>query len=143
MSHTRLHNIWVAMRQRCQNPKCTGYYKYGDKGICVCSEWEVFENFRDWALDNGYTDILTLDRIDFTGNYEPTNCRWVTQREQQHNRSNNVVITHNGETKSIYEWSEVTGISPRVLYDRQRRGWKVERIFSQKVRGKHHGNYNL
>lgn len=135
MSRTRLHNIWVAMRQRCQNPKSQGYCKYGAKGISVCSEWESFENFKDWAFDNGYKDTLTLDRIDFTGNYEPTNCRWATQKEQQHNRSNNVVIAYNGETKSIYEWSKVTGISPRVLYDRQRRGWEVERIFSQKVRG--------
>lgn len=136
MSHTRLHNIWLTMRQRCQNPNCSAYYKYGAKGISVCSEWEKFENFRDWAISNGYTDALTLDRIDFTGDYEPRNCRWATQKEQQNNRSNNVMLTYQGETKSIYEWSEITGIPPRVLYDRNYRGWNVDRIFSQKVRGR-------
>ena len=136
MSHTRLHNIWLTMRQRCQNPNCSAYYKYGAKGISVCSEWEKFENFRDWAISNGYTDTLTLDRIDFTGDYEPRNCRWATQKEQQNNRSNNVMLTYRGQTKSIYEWSEITGIPPRVLYDRNYRGWNVDRIFSQKVRGR-------
>lgn len=136
MSHTRLHNIWLTMRQRCQNPNCSAYHKYGAKGISVCSEWEKFENFRDWAFSNGYTDVLTLDRINFTGDYEPRNCRWATQKEQQNNRSNNVMLTYRGQTKSIYEWSETTGISPRVLYDRKYRGWNVDRIFSQKVRGR-------
>lgn len=136
MSHTRLHNIWLTMRQRCQNPNCSTYHKYGAKGISVCSEWENFENFRDWAISNGYADTLTLDRIDFTGDYEPCNCRWATQKEQQNNRSNNVMLTYQGQTKSIYEWSEITGIPPRVLYDRKYRGWNVDRIFSQKVRGR-------
>ena len=135
MSRTRLHNIWLTMRRRCEKPNCSTYHKYGAKGISVCAEWEVFENFRDWAMTNGYTDSLTLDRIDGKGNYEPGNCRWATQKEQQNNRCNNVKITYKGETKTIYEWSSITGISPRVLYDRQSRGWNVDRIFNQKVRG--------
>lgn len=134
MSHTRLHNIWLTMRQRCQKPNCSGYHKYGAKGIRVCPEWENFETFRDWAFSHGYTKELTLDRIDFKGNYEPSNCRWATQKMQQNNRSNNVTLTYKGETKSIYEWGEITGISPKVLYDRKHRGWDVDRIFTQKVR---------
>lgn len=134
MSRTRLHNIWLTMRQRCQNPNCSIYYKYGAKGIAVCSEWEKFENFRDWSIDNGYSDILTLDRIDPAGNYEPCNCRWATQKEQQNNRSNNVTLTYKDQTRSIYEWSKITGISPKVLYDRKYRGRDISRIFSQKVR---------
>lgn len=124
------------MRQRCENPNCTAYRKYGAKGISVCKEWQSFENFYSWALTNGYKDTLTLDRIDGAGNYEPDNCRWATQKEQQNNRCNNVKLTYRGETKSIYEWSDITGIPPKVLYDRQYRGWDVERIFSQKVRGR-------
>jgi hypothetical protein len=124
------------MRQRCEKPNCTGYHKYGAKGISVCEEWQSFENFRDWALSHGYSDTLTLDRIDGTGNYEPGNCRWATQKEQQNNRCNNVTLTYHGETKSIYEWSKITGIPSRVLYDRKYRGWDIERIFTQKVRGR-------
>ena len=104
MSHTRLHNIWLSMRQRCEKPNSSGYHKYGAKGIKVCEEWSSFEKFRDWAMNHGYTDELTIDRKDPHGNYCPENCRWATQIEQQNNRTNNVCITHNGVTKTINEW---------------------------------------
>lgn len=134
MSHTRLHNIWLCMRQRCEKPNSSGYHKYGAKGIKVCAEWEVFENFRDWAFQNGYSDNLTIDRIDPHGNYEPTNCRWVNQQVQQNNRSNNVKLSYHGETKVLRQWEHDTGIPFHVLYDRYRRGWKTERIFEQPIR---------
>ena len=134
MSHTRLHNIWLTMRQRCEKPHCTGYKKYGAKGIKVCEEWSSFENFRDWACSHGYTDDLTIDRINPCGNYEPNNCRWATQKEQQNNRTNNVQLTYNGETKSIHEWADITGKKLNILYDRYYRGWDVDRIFNQPVR---------
>ena len=134
MSHTRLHNIWLTMRQRCEKPRCTAYHKYGAKGIKVCAEWSSFEVFRDWALTNGYSDDLTIDRVDPYGNYEPSNCRWATQKEQQNNRSNNVLLTYKGETHSIIEWSDIAGIPLRVLYDRYYRKWDVDRIFEQPVR---------
>lgn len=134
MSHTRLHNIWLTMRQRCEKPNSSAYPKYGAKGIKVCSEWSVFENFRDWSLSNGYTDNLTIDRINPLGNYEPSNCRWVTQKIQQNNRSNNVRLTYRGRTHSIIEWSEITKIPLRNLYDRYYRGWDISRIFEQPLR---------
>ena len=134
MSRTRLHNIWLTMRQRCEKPKCSTYYKYGAKGIKVCSEWGVFENFRDWSLANGYNDQLTIDRINPLGNYEPSNCRWVTQKVQQNNRSNNVILTYKGITHSIIEWSEITKIPLRNLYDRYYKGWEINRIFEQPLR---------
>ena len=134
MSHTRLHNIWLTMRQRCEKPNCSTYHKYGAKGIEVCSEWSVFENFRDWSLNNGYNDSLTIDRIDPRGNYEPLNCRWVTQKVQQNNRSNNIYLTYGGVTHSIIEWSEITKTPLRILYDRYYRGWETNRIFEQPVR---------
>ena len=134
MSHTRLHNIWLTMRQRCEKPKCSTYHKYGAKGIRVCTEWGVFENFRDWSLSNGYADNLTIDRINPLGNYEPSNCRWVTQKVQQNNRSNNIRLTYSGETHSIIEWSEITKIPLQNLYDRYYKGWKIERIFEQPLR---------
>lgn len=134
MSHQRLHNTWCSMRQRCEKPHCSGYWKYGAKGIRVCDEWHIFENFRDWAYENGYSDELTIDRIDPNGNYEPQNCRWVTQKVQQNNRSNNVLITYNDETHNIEEWENITGIPYDVIYNRHHRGWTPERIFNQKKR---------
>lgn len=83
---TRLYNIWKNVRQRCRNPKATDFKLYGGRGITICDEWEDFGTFREWALQNGYTDELTLDRIDPNGNYCPANCRWATWAEQRHNQ---------------------------------------------------------
>ena len=136
MSKTRLHNIWLTMRQRCNKPRCQAYRKYGAKNISVCDEWDKsFESFRDWALSNGYENELTLDRINCKGNYEPSNCRWVTQKVQQNNRSNNVHLTYHGKTLSIMDWANISKIKLTVLYDRYYRGWDVKRIFEQPVRG--------
>lgn len=123
------------MRQRCNKPRCSTYYKYGAKGIRVCEEWDKsFEAFRDWSFSHGYTDTLTIDRIDPKGNYEPTNCRWVTQKVQQNNRSNNIRLTYKGETHSITEWSEITGMRIQILYGRYYNGWTAERMFEQPIR---------
>lgn len=79
------------MKQRCRDVKAINYKHYGGKGIRVCDEWrENFQAFYDWAMANGYRDDLTIDRIDTKKNYEPSNCRWATMKEQQNNRSNNV-----------------------------------------------------
>lgn len=135
MSHTRLHNIWLTMRQRCEKPNCSTYYKYGAKGIKVCKEWSNFETFKDWSYQHGYNDTLSIDRIDCKGDYEPSNCRWVTQKVQQNNRSNNVKITYKGKTQNLLEWSSETGIPRHILYDRYKhRKWNVERVFNQPIR---------
>ncbi len=83
---TRLYNIWKNARQRCRNPKTPDYYLYGARGVKFSTEWDDFAAFRDWALQNGYTEDLTLDRIDPDGDYCPKNCRWATWLEQRHNQ---------------------------------------------------------
>ena len=98
MSKTRLYHEWVSMRRRCKSENTKDAKTYHDRGIMVCSDWEhSFEAFRDWAVNNGYTDSMTIDRIDNSKGYSPDNCRWVTIEEQQSNKTNNVFIDYNGE----------------------------------------------
>lgn len=85
-SKTKLYNIWTAMRGRVSNPKQWNFQYYGARGIKVCPEWSNYEVFKSWALNNGYVEGLSIDRIDTNGNYEPSNCRWITMQEQQANR---------------------------------------------------------
>ena len=82
MSYTRLYHIWLGMKGRCNNPNYVTYKNYGARGISVCDEWYDFVTFKDWALNNGYSDDLSIDRIDNNGNYEPNNCRWTTNSVQ-------------------------------------------------------------
>lgn len=120
MRHTRIYSIWCDMKKRCYNPNHKSYSNYGAKGITVCSEWKNdFVSFYNWSIANGYTDMLTIDRIDTAGIYAPSNCRWVSHAEQQRNRNNNVYVTYNGEKVTISELSRLTGISANILYSRK------------------------
>ena len=84
---SRLHRIWASMKTRCYNRKSRSYKWYGGRGITICDEWmNSFQAFYDWAMANGYRDDLSIDRIDVNGNYEPSNCRWITIIEQQKNK---------------------------------------------------------
>lgn len=86
LSGQRIYTIWQGMKQRCSNPRATEYAAYGGRGISVCDEWQHdVRAFYEWAIANGYSDDLTIDRIDVNGNYCPTNCRWITQKEQYSN----------------------------------------------------------
>ena len=129
MSHTRLYNTWTNMKSRCTNPKDEFYKDYGGRGIKVCDEWmKSFSSFYEWAMNNGYADHLTIDRIDNDGDYTPDNCRWVDLKEQANNKRNNVTVTINGLTKTLAEWSEITGIPYKTLHVRYSRGDRGERL---------------
>ena len=132
-SKTRLFSIWVNMRRRCEDPKVESYKNYGQRGITVCPEWKnSFITFRDWAYANGYSDDLSIDRINNDKGYSPDNCRWATVTEQTNNRRNVKQITFNGETHNIREWSDLTGISHEIIYGRLKDGWSIERALTEK-----------
>jgi len=128
---TRLHRIWSNLRFRCNNPSCYRYKDYGGRGIKVCQEWSDYETFRDWALNNGYSDELTIDRIDVNGNYEPSNCRWVDSKTQSNNMRVNHKITYNGETHTIAEWSRITGIGWTTIRYRIKSDWPIEKALTK------------
>lgn len=83
---TRLYNIWVHMRNRCNNPRREAYKWYGGKGIKVCSDWNQYSSFKEWAMNNGYNDDLTIDRIDISKDYCPDNCRWLSKSDNSKHR---------------------------------------------------------
>ena len=115
----RLYRIWTDMKRRCYDEKRSEYKNYGGRGIEICQEWKnSFEAFRNWATENGYTDELTIDRIDVNGNYEPSNCRWATLKEQANNMRTNTMITYKGETKTLAQWAESFGINYHTLVSR-------------------------
>ena len=134
--NSKLCSIYHAMMKRCYNVNDKYYYIYGEKGITVCSEWRNTEKivikdasnthliskgylaFKNWALSSGYKEGLTIDRINVEGNYEPSNCRWVTMQEQNNNKTNNIYITYKGIKHTLKEWSDIYGINYQTLYDR-------------------------
>lgn len=113
---TRLFDIWTNMRRRCYNMKHHKYLNYGARGIKVCDEWLWgFIPFRNWALANGYNDSLSIDRIDVNDDYKPSNCRWVTAKQQARNRSNTKYVEYNGERHCRSEWKEILGNNWKVI----------------------------
>lgn len=132
-TYTRLYNIWCKMIARCHTKSDHAWRWYGARGIAVCGEWRSsFEIFREWAGQNGYTDELTIERIDNDFGYCPSNCKWIPMSEQAKNRRANKKIVAFGETKSIAEWSrdERCRVAIGALGFRLRSGWEPERALS-------------
>lgn len=133
---SRLYWIWHGMKARCSNPNDARFADYGGRGIKVCDAWNKFDAFREWAMSNGYAEDLTIDRIDNNGNYEPGNVRWATSKEQQNNKRTNFVVTYNGETHTLKQWSEILGINYFTLHSRiTKRGWSIERALEKPAKG--------
>lgn len=122
----RLRNIWHGMLNRCNNEEHKAYKSYGGRGIKVCQDWNNYVSFARWALNNGYSNELTLDRIDNNGNYEPSNCKWSSIQEQHNNRQNSRHETINGITKTVSEWAKEYGLYANTVYRRLDRGISIE-----------------
>lgn len=130
-----LHQCWVRMRQRCNNPKDRSYPDYGGRGIRVCKRWESFGNF---LADMGEPPAggLSIERKDNDGDYKPSNCKWATRIEQSNNRRSNRKLTLNGATLTTAQWADKLGFNRQTLYDRLDWGWPVEKALTEPIQTK-------
>jgi hypothetical protein len=116
-----LYKCWDSMKQRCYNILDVNYERYGRRGIKVCDEWRYdYLTFKAWAVTNGYSKKLSLDRIDNDRGYSPDNCRWATMLVQNNNSSFNKHLTINGITQTIAQWTRAPGcvVAPLTVYSR-------------------------
>lgn len=136
-SHTRFYRCWYNMKRRCDWRKHKSWKYYGGKGIKVCDEWKSFLNFKRDMFDS-YEEGLTLDRIDSNGNYEPSNCKWSTLKEQANNTSKNTFISYRGESKTLAQWSDKLGIKRSTLVMRlYTYNYPIERVLTPTRHGKY------
>ena len=121
----KLYFVWRDIKMRCDD---ISNKRYGGRGITICNEWLNFDNFALWALNNGYKEGLSIDRINNDGNYEPSNCRWITMKEQCRNKSTNILIEYKEQNITLIELSEITNIPYMTLRDRYYRGDRGDRL---------------
>jgi hypothetical protein len=130
------YRTWMNMKSRCQRPEVAEYRNYGGRGISICERWSSFEAF---FQDMGPRPTLkhSIDRVDPNGNYEPSNCRWATCREQQNNRRNNVYLEWDGVTLSLSEMARKVGLKPSTLHRRIKvAGWPVADALTRELHSK-------
>lgn len=124
-AHTRIHEIWKSMFQRCYNKNDNAYKNYGGRGIVICDEWRDFDVFKNWAFANGYGDDLSIDRIDVNGNYEPDNCRWADRYVQSNNTRRNVMVKIGEVTHSLKVWCDILRLEYSTVKSRHKKGMDV------------------
>ena len=128
---SRIHTIYYNMRNRCYNPNYYLFAHYGGKGITICDKWlgeNGLINFYNWSISHGYADNLSIDRKDNSVGYSPTNCRWVSMREQQNNRTNNRILTYNNESHTMAEWARLLNVTYGALQQHVKKGNYIEYI---------------
>lgn len=124
---TRLYQVWAGMKKRCYNQNCISYKNYGGSGIKVCDEWvDNFVCFKEWAMDHGYNDNLTIDRIDASGDYCPDNCRWSDYFEQANNKRNTRRFSIGDESHTLAEWARIKGVPYKRVHKRIKNGASIE-----------------
>lgn len=127
----RIKRIYYSMKDRCYNPNTPCYKDYGGRGITICQEWlNDINSFISWALDNGYRENLSIDRLNNNCGYSPKNCRWATNKSQANNRRSNRIIVYDGREQTLKQWCEELGLSYITVYQRlYSYGWSVENAF--------------
>lgn len=137
LSYTRLHGLWRNVKDRCYNPRNKDFHNYGGKNVKMCDEWRTdFVSFYNWANANGYKEGLTLDRIDYNGDYCPENCRWATWLQQANNTRRNIHATINGEVKTVSEWCRIYGVNYRSVQSRIYKGIEPSIAITTPFRGR-------
>lgn len=154
-SKTRLYHILAGMKRRCLDPLDKDYSRYGGRGVTICEDWLDINKFETWALENGYTDELSIDRINGNGNYEPANCRFVTISENSSLTKDTHWLEARGEKKTIAQWvkDDRCFVNSAALYQRWKHlGWSIDdAIFtppgtprlSRRNNGKHSSSHNF
>lgn len=131
-SHSKLHNTWCGMNYRCKHHRM-----YAGRGIKVCDDWKIYENFEKWAYENGFDENKTIERIDVNGDYCPENCKWIPLEEQARNRTTTRWVGYNGEMISLAEAAEKAGLPYKQVFQRiEKYGWTVDRALSTPMKGK-------
>ena len=128
-TNTRLHKVWECMHERWERSGHPRYANYGGRGITVCDFWsgnDGFAHFKEWAEASGYSDELTIDRINNDLGYCPENCRWATPKEQANNRRNNRIVVYRGVQYNLTQLAHVAGLNRTTLKERLNLGWNVE-----------------
>lgn len=130
LSKTKEYKAWQNMKDRCLNKNSFGYKNYGARGITVYDRWLKFENFYK-DMGKAPAPQYSIDRIDNNGNYEPKNCKWAVNLEQQGNKRRNILITHKGETHTIHYWAKnFNKITGSLYYYRKKQKWTDKQIIS-------------
>ena len=134
-SNTRLYKAWRNMKNRCLNSKSKDYPDYGGRGIKVCANWiNSYESFRDWAVSHGYSEELSIDRIDVNGDYCPENCRWATQEQQSRNTRKNIHVEIDGFSGCLLDYCELHGLNYHTVISRLNLGWPLEEAIKRSER---------
>lgn len=134
-SRTRIYIIWGNMINRTSNKKNKDYKNYGGRGITVCEEWKDYLAFKKWALENGYSDTLTLDRIDNDKGYYPGNCRWADEETQNNNKQQSRKLEYKGEIKSVEQWAKEYNINRGTLVNRLNKGMSIKEALETPIKG--------
>lgn len=131
-SYSKLYGVYTSIIDRCYNPNNKRFKDYGGRGIIVCDEWkDSYLNFKTWAISSGYKEGLSIDRKDNNLGYNPSNCRWTTRIVQQNNMRRNHIVEHNGQSKTIAEWSRELNIKYDKLWKFIKKGLSIEDILKE------------
>jgi hypothetical protein len=134
MTNTPTYRSWQAMKSRCSNPNDESYARYGGRRISVCDRWLGENGFKNFYKDMGVRPKeLTLERINNDGNYEPSNCKWATRKEQNRNTRTNRILEYGGRRQSLSAWAEEYGLNASLLSERLRNRWTIKKALNTPV----------